>query len=289
MNRFGLIGCLLMVGCAKPPPEAPKELGELGAFLFSNFENDDEEGLAELEAGLLNLRDFLKNDVDLSLDPKDNAVTMPILKGDDLGDLSIPKGADPEAQVNRAVPGTSKHDVDASRELHVQQNQVCIESSSTLWAGREFLAGGDCWEAGDCDRLETLTEVYKKNILAEVWYDQYKTYRTVEIEDENGDVYTVIVARAWIDKVFPAQGGGNNSWDQLFQLDVSIPDPDKPGQTLRWFSMWSSITLGGLGDDAYGNLVVDGIAEGYVYADEYIDGNIETCPNDRQMAKPDRN
>ena len=291
MYRSGLIACLLMVGCAKPPPEAPKELGELGAFLFANFEATDDETVADLGAGFLNLRDFLMNDVDLSLEPKDNAVTMPVLKGDDLGELSIPNGVDPEAQVNRAVPGVSAHDVDSARVLHVEQNQVCIESSSTLWAGRDFLTDDKCWENGSCDRLETLTEVYKKNILAEVWYDQFKTYRSFEIEDENGDVYTVVAARAWIEEVFPAQGGGGNSWDQLFQMDVYIPNPDKPKETLRWFSMWSSITLGGLGDDAYGNLVVDGIDEAYTYGDEFISNKnqLEACTNDRNMEKPDRN
>ncbi len=290
MTRIALVSTLALAGaCRKPPPEAPKELGELGAFLFANFEASDDEGLAEYHAGLLNLRDYLTKDVDLSLEPKDNAVEMPILKGDDLGELSIPDGADPEKQVNRAVPGRSKHEVDAHRMLHVQPNQVCIESSTTLWAGREFLTDDKCWEDASCDRLETLTAVYKKNILAEIWYDQYKTYRSFDVEDENGDVFTAVVGRAWIEEVFPAQGGGGNSWDQLFQIDVYIPDPASPKKTLRWFSMWSSITLAGFPDDAYGNSVVDGIAEAYVYADEYIDGNIETCKNDIDAPKPDRN
>ena len=291
MNRTALIGCLLLGACHKEPPSAPKELGELGAFLFANFETDDEDVLEDMGAGFLNLRDYLKNDAgDLTLDAKDLAVTMPILEGDDLGDLSSPKGADPAKQVNRAVPGLSKHKVDDARVLHVQTNQICIESSSTLWAQREFLTDEKCWDKAECDRLETYTEVYKKNILAEVWYDQFKNYRSFEIEDEDGELVTVVAGRAWIEEVFPAQGGGNNSWDQLYQLDVYIPDPDKPSQTLRWFSMWSSITLGGLSDDAYGALVVDGIGEGYIYGDEFIDGVTDgECKNDRQFAKPDRN
>ena len=291
MNRTALIASLLLVGCAKPPPEAPKELGELGAFLFANFETTDDDRLAEMGAGFLNLRDFLTKDVDLKLEPKENAVTMPILKGDDLGDLSIPKGVDPELQINRAVPGLSVHELDAARALHVESNQVCIESSSTLWAGRDFLTDDKCWANGSCDRLDTVTEVYKKNILAEVWYDQFKNYRYFEVEDEDGEIVPVIAGRAWIEKQFPAQGGGNNSWDQLFQLDVYIPNPDKGGETLRWFSMWSSITLGGLGDDAYGNLVVDGIDEAYTYGDEFIanKNNLEACTNDRAFEKPDRN
>lgn len=295
MNRTALIGCLVLGACHKEPPTAPKELGELGAFLFANFNVDadeDPELYADYGAGLVNLRTYLTDDVKVTGDSgtwKDLAVTMPILEGEDLGDLKIPDGADPAKQVNRAIPGMSSHPVNASRELHVQTNQICIESSSTLWAGRSFLSDEKCWEDESCDSLQTETEVYKKNILAEVWYDQFKDYRYFEVEDENGDTFDVIVGRAWIEEVFPAQGGGNNSWDQLFQLDVSIQDPKKDSQALRWFSMWSSITLGGLSDDAYGALVVDGVIEGYVYGDEFIDGVTDgECKNDRQNPKPDR-
>lgn len=285
--RFAPVSLVLLAACAKPPVEAPKELGELGAFLFANFEAED---TAEMAAGILNLRDFLTNDVDLSLEAKDNAVTMPILQGDDLGDLKIPTGADPAEQVNVAVPGTSAYSVEENRALAIEPNQVCIESSSTLWAGREFLTDADCWPTGGCDRLETKTEVYKKNILAEVWYDQFKTYRAFEVEDAEGEVFTAVIGRAWIEEVFPAQGGGGNSWDQLFQLDVYIPDPDKSSETLRWFSMWSSITLAGLSDDAYSNLVVDGISEAFIYGDEFLGGVVPDgeCKNDRNFAKPPR-
>lgn len=293
LNRSLLASFFLLSACAKPPPEAPKELGELGAFLFANFEVDAEDdlALADYHEGIRNLRDYLTDDVDLTADNaanKDFAVTMPILKGDDLGDLAIPQGADPELQVNRAVPGLSQHKVDDSRVLHVEKNQICIESSSTIWAQREFLSDKDCWADGSCDRLETLTEVYKQNPLAKIWYDQFKDYRSFEVEDDEGELFTVIIGRAWIEEVAPAEGGGNNSWDQLFQIDVSIPDPKKSSQSLRWFSMWSSITLGGFPDDAYGNSVRDGISEAYDYADEFIDGVQESCKNDRAEAKPDR-
>ncbi len=51
MTRIALVSTLLLTGaCRKPPPEAPKELGELGAFLFANFEASDDEGLAERAA-----------------------------------------------------------------------------------------------------------------------------------------------------------------------------------------------------------------------------------------------
>jgi hypothetical protein len=227
-------------------------------------------------------------DQDMSLDAKDLALTMPILKGDDLGELEIPDGADPQKQVNISLPGSSVNSVDDTRILHVEPNQICIESETTIWAGREVTNGNEaCWLENSCDRLETFTEVRKENILAKVWYDQFKVYRLFTVTEEDESTTEIIVGRAWTEEVFAADKD-NNSWDQLFQLDVYIPHPNKDGESVRWFSMWSSITLSLITDDAYANLVIDGIADAYVYADEFIEDDMVTCPNDRDLEKPPR-
>jgi hypothetical protein len=275
----GLVGALVG-GCAKPPAEAPKELGDLGLFLFKHFEDEDP---AEMAAGLLNLRGQVQA-MDLSADPKDIAVTMPILEGDNLGGLSIPAGIDAELQVPIALAGESVHPIDKQPILALEPNQVCIESDTTVWAMRDFLSDTACFEDGSCDRLDTLQEVRKENFLAKVWFDQYKNYRWFELEDEEGNVTRALVGRSWIAEQFPADGG-NNSWDQLFHLDVSL---EAGGKTLKWFSMWSSVTLGGVGDDIYANLVIDGIAQAQLFGDEFISGTINECTNDRNLPKPDR-
>jgi hypothetical protein len=223
--------------------------------------------------------DGLQN-VDMSLDIKDRAETLPILDGDDLGDLSIPDGISADVQVPIGIPYESSHPIGQQTQIFVESNQVCIESDTTKWARRDVLAGGDCFASGDCDRLDTVSEVRKENILAKVWYDQYKSYRRVFLD--SGE--EVFIGRAWIEEQFLADGE-KNSWDQLFQLDVYVEN----GKTTdRYFAMWSSVTLAGIGDDAYANLVVDGIAQSATFSDEFIDGNIETCKNDRGAEKPDR-
>lgn len=269
----------IAAGCAKPPPEAPKELGDLGLFLFKHFEDEDP---AEMSAGVLNLKGLIAEE--MKKEEKDRPVTMPILEGDNLGGLSIPDGVDAEAQVPIAIPATSVHPIDKQLVNILEPNQVCIESDSTIWALRTFLTDTACFEDKSCDRLETSQEVRKENILAKVWYDQYKNYRWLTLEDADGNESSAIIARSWIDKVFPADGD-NNSWDQLFQIDVFIEDG---GKTARWFSMWSSVTLGGVGDDLYGSLVVDGINQAMVFGDEFISNDIQECKNDRGLEKPPR-
>ncbi|NCG20249.1 MAG: hypothetical protein GWP91_14665 [Rhodobacterales bacterium] len=275
---------LITSACHKPSVDAPKELGELGAFLHKHYDDED---TAELQAGLLSLQDFLLG-VDLSLDYKDNAVTMPILKGANLGTLVPPTGVDASEQVNVALPGRSSHTLDEALVSILEPNQICIESSSTVWSQRTFNTDTACFEDHSCEYLEVTNEVRKQNVLAKVWFDQHKSYRWVMVADEEGNETEMLIARSWIDKQFPADGGGGNSWDQLYQIDVSIPDPDNNDETLRWFSIWSSITLAGLTDDAYSNLVRDGLQEGYIYGDEFIENNITECKNDRDAEKPER-
>ncbi|MEZ4237164.1 MAG: hypothetical protein R3F59_13620 [Myxococcota bacterium] len=278
--KVGILIAAVAAGCAKPPPEAPKELGDLGLFLFKHFEDEDP---AEMAVGLQNLKSQIKS-TDFTADPKDIAVTMPILQGDDLGGLEIPAGISADAQIPIALAGQSVHAIGKQDVLALEPNQVCIESESTVWAHREFLSDTGCFEDGSCDRLEVKQEVRKENFLAKVWFDQYKNYRWFELEDEDGNVTRALVGRSWIDQQFMADGG-NNSWDQLFHIDAYIEDG---GKTLRWFSMWSSVTLGGVGDDLYGSLVIDGIGEALVFGDEFIAGNVETCKNDRNAEKPAR-
>jgi hypothetical protein len=270
----------LVAGCAKPPPEAPKELGDLALFLFEHFEDEDP---AELAAGLQNLQPFVA-DTDFALDAKDRAVTLPRLEGAALGSLAIPDGADVEKQVPVALAGMSTHPLDGQKELAVEVNQICIESSSTVWAQREFLTDEACFADGSCPDLSIAQEVRKENFLAKVWYDQLKDYRTIELEDEDGNVTQALIARSWIEEVSPGDGG-ESSWDQLFQLDITF---EKGGESLRWFAMWSSITVAVLSDDSYANLVIDGIEEAYGFGDEFLDGTIESCRNDRDLEKPPR-
>lgn len=269
-----------LIGCAKPPVEAPAELGNIGLFLFEHF--DDEE-LEELEAGLLNLIPYLEAE-DFGLDASERAVTMPVLEGGALGGLSIPAGAEAAKQVPVALARQSSHNIGANRELALEPNRVCIDSDTTVWANRTITSGGDCFGDGSCDRLEATQEVRKENLLAKVWYDQFVSYRTFIITDDAGSSFEVMLQRQWIEEVGEGDGG-NSSWDQLFGLDVLI---QRDSGTLGWIPYWSSISVAGIGDDIYANLVIDGLATSAIYADEFMANTQNSCALDRAAEKPAR-
>jgi len=256
-------------GCHKAPVEAPDEIGELAAYMFENFDNED---AAELIAGTPTLKKFITG-----LDPEnaeldDRAFSMPVLTEKSWGTVSGPKAADPNMQLPMAVVGASEHKLKANRELMIEKNQVCIESLSTKYYDRAIDEGKDCFVSGDCEYLLTTNEVRKETTLAKVWYDLYKDYRTVVLDDETEVVYS----RSWTEKSFAADGG-NNTWDQIYSFEAWIPKGDT---TLRFYVLWSEAHIGGVGDDFYSDLVKNGIYEGMLFADRFANGK-KDCGNDR--------
>ncbi len=259
---------LMMVGC-KAPPEAPGDLGDLSIYLFENFADEDPEVMA---VGAENLEAFLL-DLDLEADVSDRAFTLPILTPEHWGDIQG-SDVDPEDQVPVAVAGESRHGLAENLTLVAETNHVCIESDTTRYYDREFLSDLDCFEDDTCDTVETLNEVLKQNPLATVWYDMYRDYRNIPLADGR----TALFSRTWIEEVFPSQGGGN-SWDQSYSIEITLPRADDPDRSLRYVAMWSSVSLTGIGDNAWAGLVRGGIDESFENADNFIDG--ELCGNDR--------
>ncbi len=263
--------------------QVPTDADALSAFLFAHFDDTDTTGL---QIGIRNLQTHLQS-VDYTAPTVELAMDMSALQGDDLGTIVPPDGVDPAKQVSVALPWHSTHTVDAHLGPIVSANQICIESAATVWAERTFLTDAACFEDRSCEYLEVVNETRNETFLVKVWFDLHKTYRWVTVDDGQGATFDVIIGRAWMKQKYLADGD-TYSWDQMYMLDVFVPDPNDASKTYRWLPMWSSITLPALNDDAYKSLVRDGISEAYVYVDEFIDGDIQTCRNDLNYAKPDR-
>ncbi|MEO0604856.1 MAG: hypothetical protein AAF211_25715, partial [Myxococcota bacterium] len=130
-----------LLGCATPPPEAPTELAELANFLFRHADDEDP---TELAAGIATLRE-LTADEDVERSPRDRAVVLDVLDGDDLDGLPIPAGAEASDQVARGLTRRSEGTFDDKRQLVLEPNRVCIEGDITVWARRTFTEGAGCF------------------------------------------------------------------------------------------------------------------------------------------------
>lgn len=267
---------LLIFSACEPPVEAPEETGELTRYLFANF--GSETG-AELAAGAVNLESYLTT-VDLTLEDKDRAVTLPALTADYLGGATMPDGVEADAQVPVGVTNRSANDIDAALTLITDPNQVCIANDSYLFYERTFDGDTGCFVDGTCTELTGTAQIRYESLLAKIWIDEYQEFRRVELEDGRTAVYQ----RGYTDQSFLSDNE-ESSWDQRFTLNVWIPDADDNSKTWRFLAFWSSVQMPLITDDAYANLVAEGIDEGFVNEDAFLAG--EECKNDRDAQPED--
>lgn len=260
---------ILTTGCTLPEA-ASEELGDLSLYLFREFDNPE----AQLGRACVDLEAEYLTGIDLAGDVNGRTVTPPVLTPEDWGGVDGVLDIDHTLQLPVAVGGVSRHDLNASINLVLEPNQVCVESTSTKYYHREYLTDGACFVDGSCDVLRTMNEVRKENFLAKMWFDLAKDYRLVSLDDGR----EAMIARAWTNQPFAGDSGAN-SFDQLYALEVWLPSLDDGETTQRYYSMWSSVTIPGVTDELYAGLVKSGMDEGYRFADDFIDGIM--CANDR--------
>jgi hypothetical protein len=130
---------------------------------------------------------------------------------------------------------------------------------------------------GTCETLETTQWVRKESALGKVWFQLFRDYRRLTLEDGRD----IMHARTYMKKSFPTDANG--SWDQNYAYEAWIPTADG-SQTLRFYGLWSSVQLAVIGDDAWAVLVQGGIDESMVYTDEFLAGTPfdDYCKNDRE-------
>jgi hypothetical protein len=264
---------LLYLAC-EPPPEAPTDLSDLTLYLYENFDTD----LEALALGAPVMQDFLLA-VDPDWDVADRAVTLPTLTFDRLGGAPETVGADPELQVPVAVMWTSRQPLQSHFLQNVDPNQICYDSSSSVYHHRTFITDPDCFADGSCDVLETVAEIRREEVIASFWYDYYTDVRRVQVDDQD-----VLISRGWM--LEPAvSDGGDATFGQSYMLDVRMVHPEDPGKTLRFYGIWSSFDMVGVSDDLFSILIRNGIQDSFELLDDFVDGVL--CDNDRDY-EPER-
>ncbi len=261
---------LLTALACKAPVEAPSDLDDLTKYMYANFNGDLEDGPDAMVAGMGQLEDYLLT-LDMAADTDDRAVSLTPLTEDFFNGAVGPSNLDTTVQVSVAVSGQTGMNMATEVGLIMEPNQVCIASDTTAYHAVTVLSGGDCFEAGDCELMETSNE-FLIDSISDGWIDSFKDYRWVEMEDGR----MAVVAREWMPEVAPALSG-DNSWDQRFALVAWIPTQDG-NSTMRFYALWSSVTTV-LSDDAYATLVKNALDEYYVNAETFADGG--DCDNDR--------
>lgn len=296
MNRSAMIALALCLGACKGSPPADPAFSDALHFLFTGFEAHETDlafAMRDLEAQVYATMEVGAGNVN------DRAVQPEPLAAADVVGLND-EGRDPGACIPVAVAFGSAFELDQHPRVQMLTDQRPVEPYSPDKFDRTFLAGEDCWEGGDCPRLETSNDLIKKNTLMEVPYLFLKDFRWVDLNlpapseldadeprpTETADPRWAIVARSWTTKSFagdsekafihqtytievwnPRDGGGF--------LDASRDADSSGGGTLRMLALWSETEFKGLnvGDDAVVATTRGGIDRNFNATEDWLAEN----------------
>lgn len=228
---------LLAAGC-KAPPEAPTELDDLSAYLFANWEAEEE---GALEVGMYNLQQFFAG-MDLTVNYSDRSYQLTNLTPDELVGVNPPEGTEPADCLGVGLVAGSAFTAEQHAQAIIQPDQTAIEPNSRDKYDRIFLDPTDpsCFPTRDCMVLRTNNDLIKDNAFMTIPYEMIKDFRWVEldIEGEPGSGEWGILARTWIEERGVGESGANTI-DQSYSIDVFIPSADGDWQLYRYMALWS--------------------------------------------------
>ncbi len=238
--RIVFLSALTVVGC-KAPPEAPTELNELSAYLFRNWEAE-EEGV--LEVGMYNLQQFFV-DADLDVSYADRSYQLEVLSDDDVAEVDNPEGSDPADCLGVGLVAGSAFTAEEHAQAIIQGDQTELEPNSRDKYDRIFLDPTDpsCFPSRECTVLRTNNDLIKDNAFMTIPYEMVKDFRWVELDPEGvaGSGEWGILARTWI-KERGVGESGNNTIEQSYSVDVFLPGAHGDWALYRYMALWSEST-----------------------------------------------
>lgn len=270
----------LLAACSPPPEVSEDDLGEgltiaeLLTFLYANPDGD----LDNLQSAGRQLQSWI-NTVDLEGARGDRQFSLPALPDEAREGVTNPEGASAEDQLSVVVAGQSNYPLEDHWPVIADENQNCLGSNTTVYQKRIFEDDFDCFADGSCDTNRHTNEVRTESIIANVWLDIDADMRRFDMEDGR----TFVFRRGWMPRQYQGDRG-NNTWDQRYELEIWLPDPDDGSTTQRVYAMWSAVSISGVGDDFYLNLVTGGINDALENVDSFLGG--EVC--DGRDAAPER-
>ncbi len=261
-----------LVGC-KAPPEAPVELSELSAYLFSNWETE-EQGV--LEVGMYNLQQFFA-DMDLEQGYSDLSYQIENLTEDQLVEVNPPEGTDPGDCLGVGLVAGSAFSPDDHTQAIIQPDQTEMEPNSRDKYDRIFLDPEDpsCFPTRGCLVLRTNNDLIKDNAFMTIPYEMIKDFRWVELDElgEPGSGEWGVLARTWIEERGVGDSG-NNTIEQSYSIDVFLPGVHGGWAAYRYMGLWSQSTGTTDDPDTIMGVTKFGIHQLFDETEEWLEENL---------------
>lgn len=239
----------LLLACHAKVEEAPADIEELCAYLYENEEEPE-----QLAIGLASLDVWLTTRTD-----EEPGFNLPPLTEADVQDVTWDTSRDLADALGGVADAASPHSLQQHVAFILLPDQSVVDHDDYAQFDREFLVGGDCFGARDCERLETWNTIIKTAAFGiEIPYEYGKDYQWVDFAAADGTTQPAVVSRGWVgEPSFDASG--DNGIYTSFTLDVFLGRPD--GGIHRVQALWTETKL----------VIDEFVSEEFLYG-ELIDG-----------------
>ena len=201
----------LLLSACQPPPDAPEELAELCAYIFSHQADEDQ---AELIAGVEQLGDWLDAHPEEALEGYRGVDIPTEATMDSLDEVDRTNAA----MVGLAVGRQGRHALDETAWGLIGVDQDVIYPDDYDAYEREYLSGPDCFLAHECGFMEAVEETINAFPLEltsqNIVHNQYAWAET--------DRGTALVHRNWL-KEPPIVSNSILEVDEQAYVDVLVP------------------------------------------------------------------
>lgn len=225
-----MLTLLLVLGC-RESAQAPAEISELTRFLAVELDNEDPQvmrsGIEQLYAHLETL------DIEEGSLVDERSWLLQGLTEEDLAALDRPD-RDPGLTLNIGIVGAEDHSIDEHAPYMMWADQTVLNSGIEYYT-REFPedADGGCFVEASCERILTFNHAIRKNAVYEVYYESFKVWRWIELEDGR----RAVSAFAWFPQSWPTTNGHEGHLWQSYEVDVWLEAPD--GGVWRYYAGYS--------------------------------------------------
>lgn len=234
--------------------EAPTNLNDLTAFMFSEWDNEDSSVIA---AGLENI-EAMGAEFPVAENPFADRGFEGIraLTEEDVADVEYNHGHDPNDAGGVGLFLQSGFSVDDHVGLFTMTDQKPIEPGSPDKYDRTIVDGGDCFPSQGCDTMMAENDVGRKNLVVDTEHQTTKVWRWVEMSDGR----MAVAGRTWQPEL--ADSDKDDKIYQNYSIEVWIPNDDG---TLRFLTTWSENSF-----EFADILIVGSVNDAFEACEEYL-------------------
>ncbi|MCK6527925.1 hypothetical protein L6R50_10320 [Myxococcota bacterium] len=238
------------IGCAPPPPDAPRTIDDLAHWSMAAYEPGDPEADAVRAEAVDNLLAWYAEHPDESeagglltdLDRDDIAAFRDHLEGD----------PDPAEAVGIYLLRRLPCELAQVEAIYLDSDQISRYPGTYVSYSRDYDGDTACFAAGDCDAVDWTAHVEDLEVISEFVYSMESGLRRWRLDREAGDdgPDVALASRTYMPAPALTNTPDVGGFEQNYQVEVFVPEAG--GTVIHLYAFWNEAWIGiGNDDDAF--------------------------------------